>query len=89
MGDIINLNQYRKRRERDEKAKKARGNRAKYGRTRADQASQRHEAEKTGEDLERKRLAPATAGTEETGTDPYTKPDTKREPPEDSTPSAG
>jgi hypothetical protein len=87
MGDIINLNQYRKRRERDEKARKARGNRAKSGRTRADQATQRHEAEKTGEELDRKRLAPAA--TEEPGTDPNAKPDTKREPPEDSTPSAG
>ena len=87
MGDVINLNQYRKRRERDEKAKKARENRAKSGRTRANKAGQRHEADKTGEELERKRLTPTSEGS--SYTDPGTKPDSKREPPEDSTPSAG
>ena len=87
MGDIINLNQYRKRRERDEKAKKARANRAKSGRTGTEKASQRRETEKSGEELERKRLVPAAK--DGSNTDPVTKPETKREPPEDSTPSAG
>ena len=82
MGDIVNLNQYRKQRQRDEKSKKARGNRARFGRSGADKAAQRQEAEKAGGALDNKRLAPAT----EDG--PDAKPATKREPPEDSTPSA-
>lgn len=87
MGDVINLNQYRKRRERLEKAKKARENRAKSGRTGAEKAAHRHEAEKTGAELERKVLTPA--GESETKAEPGAAPDGDREPPEDSTPSAG
>lgn len=90
MGDVINLNQYRKRRERDEKAKKARESRAKSGRTRANKVSQRQEMEKTGEELERKRLKPVAAKdpSPDSEAEPGPKPDTKREPPEDGTPSA-
>ena len=79
MGDVINLNQYRKRRERDEKSRKARENRAKFGRPGAHKAAQRNEAEKARGELEHKRLAPAAE----------TDPGATREPPEDSTPSAG
>jgi ribosomal protein L9 len=42
MGDVINLNQYRKQRARDEKAKQA----------------QRRDAEKTATEIEKKKLTP-------------------------------
>ncbi len=83
MGDVINLNQYRKQRERDRKAKKARENRARHGRSGAEKAVQRHEAEKSAKDLDRNRIAPVAddAGENEAGT--------TREPPEGTTPSTG
>ena len=82
MGDVVNLNRYRKQRQRDEKARKARESRARTGRSGAERAAQRHEAEKAGEELARKRLAPVAQD------DPEAKPDSNREPPEDSTPRA-
>ncbi|MEE9289441.1 MAG: DUF4169 family protein [Alphaproteobacteria bacterium] len=83
MVDVVNLNQYRKQRQRDEKARRAREHRARFGRTGAERAAQRHEVEKAGADLAGKRLA---RGTED---GPGAKPTTNREPPEDGTPSAG
>ena len=83
MGDVVNLNQYRKKRQRDEKSRRARENRARFGRSGAEISGQRHEVEKAGDELARKRLAPAAED------DPGPKPDSDREPPEDGTPSAG
>lgn len=82
MGDVINLNQYRKQRARDEKARQAKVNRAKSGRSGADKASQRQETDKAAGDHEGKQLGPG--GKE----NPRSKPRGDREPPEDSTPSA-
>jgi len=82
MGDVINLNQYRKQRTRDEKAKQAKVNRARSGRTSGEKREQRQEAEKAAGDIERKKLAPATKDG------PRTKAGSDQEPPEDSTPSA-
>lgn len=87
MGDVINLNQYRKRRERGEMAKKARENRARSDRTGAEKAAQRHEKERAGAEMERKLLSPATEG--ESKANAGAAPDGERESPEDSTPSAG
>ncbi|MCH8918952.1 MAG: DUF4169 family protein [Alphaproteobacteria bacterium] len=83
MGDVVNLNQYRKKRQRDEKSRAARENRARFGRTGAEASGQRHEAEKAGDELGRKRLVPVTQD------DPQPRPGANREPPEDGTPSAG
>jgi hypothetical protein len=81
MGDIINLNQYRKRRARAEESKKARSNRARTGRTAGEKAADEIAGEKAGEELEQKRLS--TAG------DDGAEPKPSREPPEDGTPTTG
>ncbi len=82
MGDVINLNQFRKQRERGEKSKKARENRRKFGLSGAQKAAQRHESEKGAKELEGKSLAPDLRDA------PDAAPETEHEPPEDSTPSA-
>ncbi len=57
MGDVINLNQYRKRRERSKSQRRAVENRARKGRTRKETARQRHEAEQASGGLDNKRLS--------------------------------
>lgn len=83
MGDVINLNQYRKKRARDEKARKAKANRARTGRTAGERSAQRHETDKAAGDLERKRITPPAKNG------PRGKSGSDQEPPEGSTPSAG
>ncbi len=83
MVDVVNLNQYRKQRQRDEKSRRAREHRARFGRTGSERAAQHHEVEKAGAELAGKHRA---RGTED---GPGAKPTTNREPPEDGTPSAG
>jgi hypothetical protein len=56
MADIVNLNQYRKKRDRQAAAKEAAENRVRYGRTKAERAKGRRESEKATKDLEDKRL---------------------------------
>lgn len=46
MGDVVNLKQFRKAKERAEKQKRAEENRAKFGRTKADRERQRASEEK-------------------------------------------
>ena len=81
MGDIINLNQYRKQRAHDEDAKRARSNRARFGRTGGEKAAEESTAKKAGEELEQKRLS--NAGDDGAELEP------SREPPEDGTPTTG
>lgn len=57
MGDVINLNQYRKRRERSKSQTRAAENRARTGRTKEETARERHEAEQAGSELDNKRLS--------------------------------
>ena len=83
MADVVNLNQYRKQRQRDEKSRRARERRARFGRTGAERGTQRHEVEKAGAEVAGKIM---TRGAED---GPGAKPTTNREPPEDGTPSAG
>lgn len=45
MSDVVNLNRFRKKQARSEKEKRAEGNRAKFGRTKAEKA--RDEKERT------------------------------------------
>jgi hypothetical protein len=56
MADIVNLNQYRKKRDRQAAAKEAAENRVRYGRTKAERTKGRREAEKAAKDLDDKRL---------------------------------
>ncbi|MCH7711914.1 MAG: DUF4169 family protein [Proteobacteria bacterium] len=57
MGDVINLNQYRKRRERSKSLRRAAENRARKGRTKEETARQRHEAGQAGADLDDNQLS--------------------------------
>ncbi len=56
MGDVINLNQYRKRRERSKSQTRAVENRARHGRTKEETARQRHEADQAGVKLDDKQM---------------------------------
>ena len=58
MGDLINLNQYRKQRERAERQKQAQGNRTKYGRRNSDRVQSDHEQQKRSRELDNKLLMP-------------------------------
>lgn len=55
MGDVVNLNQFRKDRARAAEKRKARDNRAKYGRTGADRRADKAEEEKAKRDLDGKK----------------------------------
>ncbi len=57
MGDVINLNQYRKRRERSKSQRRAAENRARGGRTKDEAARGRHEAEQASSEFDNKRLS--------------------------------
>lgn len=56
MGDIVNLNRFRKQRDRDEKARTAATNRAKHGRTKEEKAHEDAEAERRDKDLDNKHI---------------------------------
>ncbi len=57
MGDVINLNQYRKRRERSKSQRRADENCARKGRTKEETARQRHEAEQASSELDSKQMS--------------------------------
>ena len=56
MADIVNLNQYRKRRARREVEIAAGENRVRHGRSKVDRQKERRENEKVAKDLDDKRL---------------------------------
>lgn len=56
MGDVINLNQFRKKRARKAAEKRAPENRARFGRTKDEQTRAQREAEKLAKDLDDKKL---------------------------------
>jgi hypothetical protein len=56
MADIVNLNRYRKRRDRREAVKAAAANRVRHGRAKIDREKERRENEKATKDIEDKRL---------------------------------
>ncbi len=56
MGDVINLNQYRKRRERSKSQRRAAENRARNGRTKEETARERREAGQASAKLDDKQL---------------------------------
>jgi len=56
MGDVVNLNQIRKRRERVAANQRARENRIQHGRSKGDRIRAKREAEKAQRQLDEKRL---------------------------------
>ena len=56
MGDVVNLNQYRKQRSRAVSQKRASENRVRFGRTRSEKELARARADKAARDLEQKKL---------------------------------
>lgn len=56
MGEIVNLNQFRKRRERSTAEQRAQQNRVRHGRTKDEGTKAQREAEKAAKELEDKRL---------------------------------
>jgi hypothetical protein len=62
MGDVINLNRYRKARARADKERHAEANRARHGRTPAENTPARPEQERQPPELDGKRLEPVDDG---------------------------
>ena len=58
MGEVINLNQYRKQREKAEKAQRSAGNRLRHGRTREERINARQESDGQTQEFDGKRLDP-------------------------------
>ena len=56
MGDVVNLNQFRKKRERALKARQSAENRVRAGRGKADRRVTQNEAVQTDTELDRKRI---------------------------------
>ncbi len=56
MADVVNLNRYRKRRDRQDAEKTAAANRLRHGRSKAEREKLRRDGEKTAKDLDNKRL---------------------------------
>ncbi len=56
MGDIVNLNKFRKKKNKDQSAQKASENRILFGRTKNDKAADKREKKKTQSDLDNKKL---------------------------------
>lgn len=56
MGDVVNLNQYRKQRSRASSQKRASENRVRFGRSKDDKTRQSQDAERSSRELEGKQL---------------------------------
>jgi hypothetical protein len=56
MGDVVNLNQIRKRRERAVAERRAKENRAQFGRSKEDRIKAARESEKVQRELDEKKL---------------------------------
>ncbi len=56
MGDIVNLNKYRKQRQRTEQTEQAAENRVRFGRNKSDRTRTHSEQDRRSRDLEGKRL---------------------------------
>jgi hypothetical protein len=66
VGDVINLNRFRKKKQREEKAKQADINRVRHGRTKAQKERELADRERALRLLEGKRLEPASEEPDET-----------------------
>jgi hypothetical protein len=56
MAEVVNLNKYRKQRERRDADETAAANRVRFGRSKAERSKARQETEKSGKELDDKRL---------------------------------
>jgi Domain of unknown function (DUF4169) len=56
MGDVVNLKRFKKRTEREQSAKQAEANRARFGRTKSEQASERQRAKRASDTLDQHRI---------------------------------
>ena len=56
MGDVVNLKRFKKRNEREQSAKDAEANRARFGRTKSERAADERRAERTNEFLDQHRI---------------------------------
>jgi hypothetical protein len=56
MGDLVNLNQFKKRLARDRSAKQAEANRARFGRTKSERALEEQRASRANEVLDQHRI---------------------------------
>lgn len=56
MGDVVNLNRFRKTRDRAERAKEADANRIRFGRTKAEKTRDQQEGERRAQALDGKKL---------------------------------
>ena len=56
MGDVVNLKRFRKRTEREQSAKQADANRARFGRTKSERASDEQRAERASDLLDQHRI---------------------------------
>ena len=56
MADVINLKRFKKRGEREQSAKEAEANRARFGRTKAERALDQHRTDRAGDLLEQHKL---------------------------------
>ena len=56
MGDLVNLNRFKKRSERKQSAKQAESNRARFGRTKAERAADEKRVQRANEFLDQHRI---------------------------------
>jgi hypothetical protein len=56
MGDLVNLNRFRKRAEKEQSARQADANRVKFGRSKSERASEQQQSERSADLLEQHRL---------------------------------
>jgi Domain of unknown function (DUF4169) len=56
MGDVVNLKRFKKRSEREQSAKQAETNRARFGRTKSERALDQQRAERTSDLLDQHRI---------------------------------
>jgi Domain of unknown function (DUF4169) len=56
MGEVVNLKRFKKRSEREQSAKDAEANRARFGRTRADRVADEQRAQRASELLDQHRI---------------------------------
>ena len=61
MGDIVNLKRFRKRSEREQAAKEAEANRARFGRSKSERAADATRARRTSELLDQHRIGDGDA----------------------------
>jgi hypothetical protein len=61
MGEVVNLNQFRKKREKAEKTKRSERNRAAHGRAKDERRAAQHDGEHAEAELDGKQIGPETS----------------------------